>query len=531
MTAAGPGPRIHRVGSRAVLVDLPDLGTVMAWHAELSRNPLPGQIDVVAAARTLLLSTDSPRAARRAAEDLRGFTPAAAGEGRAHSVTVDVVYDGEDLAEAARLAGMSPEALIAWHTGTEWIGAFGGFAPGFTYCVPADPAAALDMPRRSSPRTAVPPGAVGLAGGFSAVYPRRSPGGWQLVGTTATPMWDSAATPPALIAPGDRVTYRAVREHVEVAGPAPQAAGRRTPSRPLLRVEDPGLLTLLQDLGRPGNGDLGVTESGAADAASARAANAAVGNGSSPAVLENIGGLELTALADTVVAATGALAPVTVAGRRVGLGEPALVAAGETVAVGPATLGLRSYLAVRGGFAAGRVLGSAATDVLSGLGPEPVTGGVLAGAFLPRGTVGTTVANPLRVRDVDGATHAELRCVPGPRADWFDGGVDHLASRAWEVSGSSNRVGLRLEGDPLTRSREGELPSEGIVAGSVQVPANGLPVVFLRDHAVTGGYPVVATVVAEDLDAAGQLPPGGTVRFIPVDPDTLTPITYKEKDQ
>lgn len=518
-------PRIHRIGSRSVLVDLPDLHTVMAWHAELTRAPLPGQIDVIAAARTLLVSTGSPRAARRAAEALSGFNPAPFQAGRAGDVTVEVVYDGEDLSEAASLAGMSPEALIGWHTGTSWLGAFGGFAPGFTYCVPADPADALDVARRSSPRTAVPAGAVGLAGGFSAVYPRQSPGGWQLIGTTATPMWDSSAAPPALIAPGDRVTYRAVRENIEVTGSTGQATQTRTPSRPVMRVEDPGLLTLLQDLGRPGNGDLGVTESGASDQASARAANTAVGNDSSAAVLENIGGLELTALVDTVVAVTGARAAVTVGGRRVGLGEPALVSAGETVAVGPATLGLRSYLAVRGGFTADQVLGSTATDMLSGLGPEQVTVGTLAGTFRAQGTVGTTVSNPLRVRDTGGVTHAELRCVPGPRDDWFDGGAENLTSRAWEVSGRSNRVGLRLDGDPLTRSRGGELASEGIVAGSVQVPADGRPVVFLRDHAVTGGYPVVATVIAEDLDIAGQLPPGGTVSFIPVDPDTLTPIT------
>lgn len=517
-------PRIHRIGSRSVLVDLPDLTTVMAWHAELTRAPLPGQIDVIAAACTLLVNTGSPRAARRAAEALRTFAPAPFQAGQATEVTVDVVYDGEDLSEAARLVGMSPEALVAWHTGTSWVGAFGGFAPGFTYCVPGDPADALDMPRRPSPRTAVPAGAVGLAGGFSAVYPRQSPGGWQLLGTTTTPMWDPSATPPALIAPGDRVAYRAVREHVEVTGSVRRSAESAPPSRPVMRVEDPGLLTLLQDLGRPGNGDLGVTESGAADGASARAANAAVGNESSLAVLENIGGLELRALVDTVVAVTGAQAPVTVGGRPVALGAPALISAGETVIVGPATLGLRSYLAVRGGFTAGQVLGSAATDMLSGLGPEPVTGGTLSGAFRARGTTGTTVANPLRVGLRDGVTHAELRCVPGPRDDWFAGGVENLASRTWEVSGRSNRVGLRLDGDPLTRSRGGELASEGIIAGAVQVPADGLPVVFLRDHAVTGGYPVVAAVIAEDLDVAGQLPPGGTVRFIPVDPDTLTPI-------
>ncbi|GAB3692742.1 5-oxoprolinase/urea amidolyase family protein [Corynebacterium nasicanis] len=511
---------IHRVGSRAVLVDLPDLGTVMAWHAALTTAPLQGQVDVIAAARTILVTTNSPRAAARAAQELRTFSPPGVDKQAADEVSIDVVYDGADLHVAAELAGMSPAALIDWHTSQQWRGAFGGFAPGFTYCVPADPARALDIPRRESPRTEVPAGAVGLAGDFSAVYPRQSPGGWQLIGTTVTPMWDSSAQPPALIAPGDSVHYRAVREHVTLSRAESAAADFSAPARPVLQVADPGLLTLVQDLGRPGHGNLGVTESGAADRASARAANAAVGNPSGAAVLENIGGLELTALVDTVVAVTGARSAVTVEDRPVELGNAVLLSSGDTLHVEAPSLGLRSYVAVRGGLVDTPVLGSQATDVLSGLGPRAITGGVVSAGPAPRGAAATRVSNPLRVTEREGTTHAELRCVPGPREDWFLAGMEALTRQVWQVSGQSNRVGLRLEGEPLERGRTGELASEGIVAGSVQIPANGLPVVFLRDHPVTGGYPVVATVLAEDLDIAAQLPPGGTVSFLPVDPES-----------
>ncbi|RNE48440.1 5-oxoprolinase/urea amidolyase family protein [Corynebacterium alimapuense] len=529
-------PLIRPIGSRSVLVDLPDLASVMAWHSELTRCPLPGQIDIIAAARTLLLSTDSPRSALKAAQRLRTFNPAAALSQQAKQVSIDVVYDGADLSLAAELVGMSPESLIAWHTDTDWVGAFGGFAPGFSYCVPANPANALTMPRRDSPRTAVPAGAVALAGDFSAVYPRQSPGGWQLIGTTTTPMWDSTIDPPALVAPGDQVNYRAVREHIHISDHSTKHAEHQVPARPILQLTDPGLLTLIQDLGRAGNGDLGVAESGAADQASARAANAAVGNNSAAAVLENIGGLKLRALADTVVAVTGAQATVSINDRPLSLGSPARISAGETLEVGEANTGLRSYVSVRGGFVAEQTLGSAATDLLSGLGPVPLrdAGVDLNGALLPQGTVGASVANPLRVAKKQGSTHGELRCVPGPRDDWFNEGMAALCSQDWQVSGESNRVGLRLTGMELDRSFDGELPSEGIVAGSIQVPANGLPLVFLRDHATTGGYPVVATVIAEDLDIAGQLPPGSTVRFIPLDPETLAPTTSDceaEKDQ
>ena len=171
---------------------------------------------------------------------------------------------------------MSPKDLIKWHTSTTWVAAFGGFAPGFAYCVP-ESGQSLSVPRLSSPRTEVPAGAVALAGEFSAVYPRVSPGGWQLIGTTDAPMWDSAADPPALLAPGDKVHYVAV-DTLDAQGASSQRHLEHPPRRPIFTVDDPGLQTLYQDLGRQGNGNLGVTTSGSADRASAYTANAAVGN-------------------------------------------------------------------------------------------------------------------------------------------------------------------------------------------------------------------------------------------------------------
>ena len=246
--------------------------------------------------------------------------------------------------------------------------------PGFTYCAPSDPAQAKAVPRRSDPRTAVPAGAVGIAGEFSAVYPRVSPGGWQLLGTTNTPMWDSHANPPALVQPGDRVRYRAVDELPDLVDRS--AESKRSPARlPRMEVLDAGLLTLYQDLGRPGVGDLGVTPSGAADHAAAATANVAVGNPRGATVLENIGGIKLRALTDTVICVTGATARVRLGEMPVHLARPVLVTAGQTVTVGAATVGMRNYVAIRGGIIAESELGSSATDVLSGLGPDPVTTG------------------------------------------------------------------------------------------------------------------------------------------------------------
>ena len=177
---------------------------------------------------------------------------------------------------------------------------------------------------------------------------------------------------------------------------------------------------------------------------------------------------------------------------------------------------MRNYVAIRGGLIADSELGSSATDVLSGLGPAPVSAGDILGV-LPRSTGMTDgqLANPLRVsQSNDGRTVATLRCVLGPRDNWFGDNVQQFLDTEWTVSSHSNRVGLRLDSDTtVERVLDGELPSEGMVAGSVQIPPNGKPVLFLRDHAVTGGYPVIATVLDEDIDIAAQLPPGALVRF------------------
>jgi len=506
---------VRRVGTRALIVDLPDLATVMDWHAALSAAPLEHQTDAVAAARTVLITFDSPLATTAAIDTLRGFHPGAAERAMPRDIEIEVLYDGADLAELATTLGMGTDELVEWHTSTTWVAAFGGFAPGFTYCVPDNAGAALSVPRRSSPRTAVPAGAVALAGEFSAVYPRTSPGGWQLIGTTRTPMWDSAATPPALVAPGDRVRYVAVDTL-----PADEATSHfhldRPPRRPIFTVDDPGLQTLYEDLGRQGNGNLGVTTSGSSDRASARTANAAVGNHRNATLLENVGGLTLTALAETVVCVTGADTDVTVSGRPVPLAMPVIVPAGADLFVAPQRTGMRNYVAVRGGLIADTELGSAATDMLSGLGPVPLCeDDTISMSLTPPSSANALLSNPLRVRRDASGTVGVVRCVLGPRDDWFSpAAVEAFLSTTFTVGFDSNRVGLRLESNhPIERSRGGELPSEGMVAGSVQIPPSGQPVVFLRDHAVTGGYPVIATVINEDVDIAAQLPPGGKIRF------------------
>lgn len=211
MGAAGAGAavRVLSCGDAAVLVELDDLAAVLALHAALTAAPPAGVVDVVPAARTVLLHLDpGVTDAGAVSAAVRAVEPAGEGLGDRGQVEVPVVYDGADLAEVARLTDLPPADVVRLHTAGTWTVAFTGFAPGFGYLVGGNPR--LHVPRRDSPRTRVPAGAVGLAGEFSGVYPRESPGGWQLVGHTDLVLWDLDRDPPALLAPGTRVRFLAV---------------------------------------------------------------------------------------------------------------------------------------------------------------------------------------------------------------------------------------------------------------------------------------------------------------------------------
>ncbi|MER5889867.1 biotin-dependent carboxyltransferase family protein [Streptomyces sp. NPDC001941] len=273
-----------------------------------------------------------------------------------------------------------------------------------------------------------------------------------------------------------------------------------------------GALTTVQDLGRPGHAHLGVPRSGALDPAALRLANRLVGNAPDAAALETtVDGTALRPRCPVTVAVLGAPCAVRVDGRPAAWGAPVTVAAGAVLDVGPALRGLRAYVALAGGLAVPPVLGSRSTDLLSGLGPHPLGDGEV----LPLGPV---TAPPARVDTACcPAPPGELvlRVRLGPRHTWFtDAALRTLTTRAYRVSAASNRIGLRTEGPALERSRAGELPSEGMVLGAVQVPPDGRPVVFLADHPTTGGYPVVAVVDERDLGAAAQAVPGTPVRFV-----------------
>ncbi len=197
-------------GDQALLLQFDSTTDVLAWAAALREAALPGVLDIVPASRTVLLKLDGPRqqsAIRRRLRTLRVAPDMVATAPPQEPVTIDVVYDGADLAEVADRTGLTTAQVINAHTATPWQVGFGGFAPGFAYLIGGDPR--LAVPRRSEPRSSVPAGAVGLAGGFTGIYPRRSPGGWQLIGHTEVVMWDIDRPNPALLTPGMSVQFRA----------------------------------------------------------------------------------------------------------------------------------------------------------------------------------------------------------------------------------------------------------------------------------------------------------------------------------
>lgn len=275
-----------------------------------------------------------------------------------------------------------------------------------------------------------------------------------------------------------------------------------------LEVLDVGASVLVQDRGRPGWAHLGVPRSGALDAPAAALANRLVGNQEEDALLEVLlGGLRLTSDEGVWVAVTGAPCLVEVDGRVREFAAAVRVPAGGTLSLGAPETGLRSYVAVSGGIAVEPALGSRSTDTLGGVGPRPVA----AGDLLP---VGAASGSPAPVDTPRMPAPGPLRVTRGPRADRVVGDVVDLLTRtSYAVSPHSDRVGLRLVGDPMPLARSDELPSEGIVLGAVQLPPDGRPIVFLADHPTTGGYPVVGVVDLADLWVCAQLRPGEQVRF------------------
>jgi biotin-dependent carboxylase-like uncharacterized protein len=281
-----------------------------------------------------------------------------------------------------------------------------------------------------------------------------------------------------------------------------------------LEVLRAGLRTTVQDAGRIGLAHLGIPRSGAADLGALHLANRLVGNQANHAGLEvTLSGCAIRPTRAVTIAVTGAACTVRIDGRAADWGLPLAVPAGAVVEIGPAYRALRSYVAVSGGIAVRPVLGSRATDTLSGLGPAPVTDSMVLPVGGHRGPPPGVDLAPYPPHP----SRLTLRVWLGPRDDWFtDTAVTTFFDTEYAISPLTDRIAARLTGAALQRAADGEIASEGVVLGAVQVPADGLPLIFLVDHPTTGGYPVIGVVDPADLPAVAQARPGTPVRFAAV---------------
>jgi KipI family sensor histidine kinase inhibitor len=513
------GIRVRDLRDGVLLADAPEAAEESANRLfvtlgeRLRAARLRGLRDAVPAARSLLLHFDPLRlSAERLRAELERHSlaaPEAGGSGR--TLIVPVAYDGPDLDELARGAGISSEELARRHAAADYRVAFLGFAPGFAYLtgLPLE----LAAPRLSTPRTRVPAGSVAIGGSYTGVYPAASPGGWRLIGTTTVQMLDAQAQPPALLCAGDRVRFESV-----AAGELPRPGrswGAERPAAPrgtpILRVLSPGLATTVQGGPLDGLGSSGVPAGGAIDPLGLARANALVGNAPDARGLEIAlrgEGPELEALADCVAAAGGLTALV---GGRSPEGDFAFrLSAGDRLRLlrGPGAWG---YLAVAGGLEAPSRLApqprlTVGAVLCTAEGAVARTGAGSADASPPRGAAAPSEPGVLR-----------LRILPGPESDSLaPPELERLFATPWRVSSDSDRRGLRLEGDPIAHRGAREIPPSGTVPGTIQLPGGGLPIVLGPDGPVTGGYPRVATVIGADVPLLGRAAPGTVLRLVPV---------------
>jgi len=454
-------------------------------------------------------------------------------------VELPVFYGGDygpDLPACASRSGLTEARFAELHSSAVYTVEMMGFAPGFPYLSGMDEK--LEQPRHANPRMRVPAGSVALAGDRTGVYPNESPGGWQIIGRTAVPLFRPESERPFLLAPGDSVKFVPATERPPILCEDRPSVGE-PPARPAIQAIKPGLQTTVQDGGRAGWRAYGVSPGGAMDDRSMRAANLLVGNDEGAAALELtlIGGSYL-AERDLLIAICGADLSPAADGSPIPMNRPVYIARGTTLSFGKTNFGCRAYVAVAGGIDVPRVLGSRSAD------PSAHMGGgygraLAAGDLIGSGEASSRADAVLRALKAEAARgnarwsaagwHAadeagnaaqrnpgriSLRVIPGEEWGEFTEEARELLLKAiYRVEASSDRMGLRLSGVPLIRSERKELASHGVVPGTIQVPPDGQPIVLGAGCQPTGGYPKIAHVIGADLPLLAQAAPGSTLTF------------------
>lgn len=512
--------RFLSVNADCFLIELSSLAETMALYRQLQTVQLKGIKDCIPAAKTILVFFNELESNFQVlASAINALQIESAQIHKQQEVIIPIRYDGEDLAQVAALQGLSVADVILKHQRSLWQVAFIGFAPGFAYLSSPDRPFS-DLPRLAVPRKKIPASSLGLAGQYSGIYPKDSPGGWQLIGTATEKMWDLQRKNPALLLPGMQVHFEdKTHAPVSVSVPVQINPTEAVTNAAVFKITAASLQMLMQDEGRFNQSKIGVGSAGALDLASMHLANRIVGNPINTAVIELLnGGLKAKVQAAVILAVTGAISNIRVKfvdGQTADFAscQPIALDVGDEFHIQTPTAGLRNYLSIRGGFALKPVLNSYSFDSLAVLGPAPLkVGNVLYQGNATTSNISHETA-PTHL-PIAGET-VELDIVMGPRTDWFEpNSVDRLCQQLWLVTNESNRVGLRLAGVmPLVRCISHELESEATAIGALQIPPSGQPVLFMNDHPLTGGYPVIASVAKHHWDLLAQIPVGCQIKF------------------
>ena len=518
-------PRVLPLGDAAWSVELGDsldLATnarVRALDRELAERPIAGFVEAVPTLRSLLVVYD-PRAARPAAVASAlaarlSATSAPLPAGRIHEVPT--LYGGDagpDLEPLARERGLAPRELVRLHASREYTALMLGFKPGFAYLGIVPPE--LECARLETPRVRVPAGSVGIAARQTGIYPVASPGGWRLIGRTSLRLFDPDRQPPALFAAGDRVRFVPTDEL-----PDPPPLGARPPhvECPVAEVLEPGLLTTVQDAGRPGFRRLGVCAAGALDspahaARTARSATRRVPRPSSAAWRDRSWS-SWRPRASPSRAPTWApcsSAPTSARGR-CRSGPPSSRAPATCCASRAAARAAARTSRFRAGSTCRRCWARAPPTCsrASAASRAARCGRATGSGWDARQAAGRPAARrtPPLTRDPSVCAPCRARRTTTSRRT-----IARFLAGVFRLGATADRVGCRLEGEPLRHAGPSEILSDGMVPGSIQVPPDGQPIVMLADGPTTGGYPKIATVLSADLPLLAQLVPGeGEVRF------------------
>ncbi len=461
-----------------------------------------GITDILPSYTNLYIEFDSTKLSE---EELRSWLANVANEGASQEpreLSIPVLYNGEDLADVAAQTGLSIAEVIKQHSAETYHVYAMGFTPGFPFM--AEVPEALHVPRKAIPRAKVPAHSVAMTGAQAGIYPLSTPGGWNLLGSTLEPIFDPHREEAFLLRAGDQVRFYAAEGSIP-AEPKRLELLPESPNHAVLKVLKAGLLDLMLDEGRFMAGRFGLGRSGPLDAPLAKLANKLVANPPSATLLEmTLTGPVFEVMTTATLVVTGTAVQPILNNEELELFTSFQVNAGDSLQFKSTNKGVRSYLAIAGGFESKSFMGSSSVDLKGFIGRPLALNDVLGQAEKRLARVSRSF-RPYVFESASGLV--SFRIVAGPQAN--EAALKTLTTNVYTVA-SADRMGIRFEGEAVAGSG---IISEAVPIGAIQVTSGGMPILLLNDRGTLGGYEKPAIVVAQDLAKAAQLQQGHKVRF------------------